>query len=328
MDAPFFSVLISAYNRAGELPRCVGSCSAQTFADFEIVVVDDGSTDDTGSVLARLGESRLRVVRHERNRGISAARETGVEHGLGSWYVILDSDWELMPEALARLHELIAELPEDVHIIRSRLRSDDGTLEPGVMPAGVTGYQGRLEWCEAVAAARVASDAGHCIHRSVFERAPYFSERSGAVETLWELNVARTEKTLWVDDVLGLQHTDAANSHIRDLSARRLIPRLLGEAPDTLWMVETLLAEHDAALVRFAPHYRRDLVESAALQAFLAGRRGSGLRHTADAIRSGASARKALMTAAAGVLGPRALAYAKVAGRVARARRRAASQSR
>ena len=313
---PTFSVLVTAYNRPAEVQRCVRSCSRQTFTDLEIVVVDDASTDTTPAVLAAIDEPRLRVVRHERNRGISPARATAVTSAAGEWLVMVDSDWELVPHALARLKELIDELPPDVHIIRSRLRADDGSLQPGILPAGITDYRGRLEWCDAVAAAGAASDAGHCVRRTVFATEPLIDDRRGAVETLWELNVARHERTLWVPDVLGLQHEDAANSHIRDVSPRRLIPRLRREAPDTQWMVQTLLHEHGDQLERYAPHYRHVLLESVALQALLAGDRRAGLRHTVAAQRSGPLVNPKLwVTLVLGLAGPNVLAYAKVGGR-------------
>src|SRR4030088_441290 len=125
--SPAFSVLITAYNRERQVARCVHSCTRQTFDDFEIVVVDDASTDSTAAVLAAIDEPRMRVVRHQSNRGISPARATTVAHARGEWLVMLDSDWELLPHTLARLSELIDELPSGVRMIRSLLQWDDGT---------------------------------------------------------------------------------------------------------------------------------------------------------------------------------------------------------
>jgi glycosyltransferase involved in cell wall biosynthesis len=315
MPGPFFSVLVSTYNRGPEVERCVRSCMAQTFEDFEIVVVDDASTDRTAESLAGLEEPRLRVVRHEHNRGISAARATAVKHAAGEWFVILDSDWELLPHSLARLNGAIDDLPTGVHIVRSRLQTDDGALQPGIMPTGITGYHERLRWLEQLTLNRASSDAGHCIHRSVFETTNYFEDRRGAMEGLWETNLARRERSLWLADILGMQHVDAANSHSRDADPSRLIPRLLLEAPDDLWMAETMLAEHGAELARYAPHTRRSLMARAATQAFLAGDRRRGLRHTWRAAKSGSRGSKLWITAGLGLLGPRALAHAKLARR-------------
>ena len=325
---PFFSMLITAFNRQDQIERCVRSCIHQTFDDFEIVVANDASTDATAAVLAAIEEPRLRVVTHDRNRGISAARATTVAHAQGEWLVIVDSDWELFPQSLTRLRALIDELPPDVRIIRSRLRWDDGSLSPAVMPAEpVTDYRGRLRWLEAVAVQRGSSDAGQCMHRSVFETASYFSDRRGAVESLWELDLARREASLWVSDVLGAQHVDAGNSHTRDASAR-LLPRLLDEAPDVRWMAGTMLSEHGTELARYAPHYRAWLLNSAALESFLAGDRRGGVRYACSAARVGAASPKLAATLALGLLGPRALARSKLAGRRWRASRAARSARR
>ncbi len=320
MGRPLFSVLITTYNRAGLVERCVRSCLRQTFTDFEVLVVDDASTDGTVAALEALGEPRLRVIRHERNRGYVPARATAVAHARGEWVVMVDSDDELLPHALERLREVIERLPPGVRVIRSRLRCDDGSVEPQIMPEQpITDYEGRLRWCEAVAAARVACDAGHCMHRSVFERTPLFSDRRGAIDTLWELNLARAERSLWIEDVLGLVHFDAPNSYGRAALASELVPRLLADARDSLWMAETLLGEHAPGLA-LAPHYRRDLIESAALQSFLLGERRRGIRHALSALRAGPPRRRVLAVLALGLIGPRPLAYAKAASRTARAR--------
>ena len=325
---PFFSVLITAFNRQGQIERCVRSCARQTFDDFEIVVVDDGSTDATAAVLAALDEPRLRIVTHQLNRGISPARASAVAHARGQWLVMVDSDDELFPHSLARLSALIDELPPGVRIIRSRLRWDDGSLSPAVMPAEiVTDYWGRIRWLEAVTVQGGSSDAGHCMHRSVFERASYFSDRRGAVEPLWELDVARREASLWVSDVLGAEHVDAVNSTTRDASGRSLA-RLLDEAPDVCWMVATILSEHGAELARHAPHYRAWLLHSAAVESFLAGERRAGVRYASSAARARAGGPKLAATVALGLLGPRALARSKVAGRRWRASRAARSARR
>lgn len=321
-------MLVTAYNRERELSRCLASVTAQAFVDFEIVVVDDASTDGTPAFLAGYDDSRLRVVRHPTNAGISAARATAVDAATGDWLVVLDSDWALPPGALGRLAELIPALPDGVRIIRSRMQWNDGRVEPAVIPAGVAGYEERLCWLEQVATAGGGSDAGHCMHHSVLVGANYFRDRRGAVEALWELDLAaRGERSLWVPDVLTLQYDDAANSHTRDLSAARLAPRLRLEAADQAWMAEAMLARHGAALARAAPHYRRWLLESATLEAFLAGRRWAGLRHAASAVRAGVAPAKVGATVALGLLGPGALAQAKVAGRRLRALGRGRSGS-
>jgi len=315
---PFFSVLITTYDRRDQIERCVRSCTQQTLDDFEIVVVDDASTDDTSTVLAAIEEPRLRVVTQPSNGGISAARRAAVEHARGEWLVMLDSDWELIPESLDRLRGLIDELPDGVRIIRSGLRWDDGSVSPAVMPtARITDYHGRLEWLEVLARQGGASDAGHCMHRAVFEAANYPADRRGSVFVLWETNLAVAEPSLWTSEVLGLQHVDGPGSVSRDAT----IDRLLRESSDQLWVAEEMLAKHGSELARVAPHYRRWLLESAAREAFLAGQRRKGVRNTWAARRAGASAPKLAVTLLLGLARAPALAGVKVAGRRWRAKR-------
>lgn len=327
MSTPFFSVLVTAYNREHHILRCVRSCLAQDFQDFEIVIADDGSTDGTAATLAAIAEPRIRIVRHERNRGISPARATAVDNARGEWLVMLDSDWELVPHSLARLRELICGLPPEVRIIRSRLQWDDGRVGPSVMPTGVTDYRGRLRWMEAVTLAKSDSDAGHCIHRSVFDSTNYFEDRRGAMEALWELDLARRERSLWVEDVLGLEHSDAPNSHSRDGTAQ-VVARLLTEAPDALWMAETLLATHADGLATDAPHYRIRIMERAAREAFLAGHRLTGIRHSWAVARGGALSPKLVETVVLGTISAGTLAHVKARGRRLRAWRTAGVQAR
>ena len=228
---------------------------------------------------------------------------------------MLDSDWELYPQSLERLAALIGGLPAGVRIIRSRLEMDGGAISPGVMPDGVTDYHGRLRWLEQIAVTGATSDAGHCMHRDVLAAGNYYTDRRGAIETLWELDLAQREPSLWVDDVLGRQHLDAVNSHTREASAARLVGRLVAEAPDQRWMAETMLHRHGGELERYAPRYRSWLLEMAAREALLAGDRRAGIRHTRAAAQAGSAGAQVWATLALGVIGPRTLARAKLAGR-------------
>jgi glycosyltransferase involved in cell wall biosynthesis len=96
------SVIIPLYNRREEIGRAVASALRQSHAPHEIVVVDDASRDDSASAVAALGDRRIRLVRHERNRGAAAARNTGIAAAEGEWIALLDSDDEWEPEKLTR----------------------------------------------------------------------------------------------------------------------------------------------------------------------------------------------------------------------------------
>lgn len=98
------SIIIATYNRKDLLPRCLKSIFAQTFSDFEIIVVDDGSTDGTGEMISReFSERRIRYFALPENRGATFARNFGLEKARGDYFMVWDSDDELLPHALEKL---------------------------------------------------------------------------------------------------------------------------------------------------------------------------------------------------------------------------------
>jgi glycosyltransferase involved in cell wall biosynthesis len=309
MSDPTFSIVITTYNRARIVCRCIDACLAQTFSGFEIVVVDDGSADDTQAVLAeRYDDPRLRVVAHETNRGINPSRHTGATNAKGEWVVVVDSDDELLPEALARLHELIAELPDGVRVLRSRQLHDDGHITPSFVPDGPYGYEGRIRWAEAEG----GNDAARCLQRAVFAATPYIDGRRGAMETLFELNLAEHETSLCVEEVLTKVHADAPDSWLRAASAADVVPRLQREATDMLWMAETTLARHGEALERWGPRQYVTVLRIAATQSFILGKRRLGARYALRALRRNPLAPAAWITLLLGLLGPSATARGAV----------------
>ena len=91
---PTVSVILPTYNRARFLPEAFASIRAQTLTDWELIVVDDGSTDNTPELVAELSKSMPRPVRHIRheNRGAYGARNTGLDQAAGRYLAFFDSD--------------------------------------------------------------------------------------------------------------------------------------------------------------------------------------------------------------------------------------------
>ena len=101
---PTVSIVMPCYQNGGTLARSVRSVQAQTFADWELIAVDDGSTDDTLAQLNTLAaaEPRMRVI-HQENGGVSAARNAGIGAAQGDWLFFLDADDQLTEDALSFL---------------------------------------------------------------------------------------------------------------------------------------------------------------------------------------------------------------------------------
>ena len=114
---PRVSVVIPTRNRAQWLPRAVGSVLAQTWTDFELLLVDDQSTDETPTVIARFGDGRIRPFRHERNTGQSKALNTGIERARGEYVAFLDDDDAWLPAKLAAQVALLDAAPPKVGLV-------------------------------------------------------------------------------------------------------------------------------------------------------------------------------------------------------------------
>ncbi len=115
--APRVSVIIPTHNRADLLPRAVSSVLAQTFADYEILIVDDGSSDHTRCVLTGYRNSKIRIFKHVASKNGSAARNTGLSHARGEYIAFLDDDDEWLPTKLANQVAMLDSAPPEVGML-------------------------------------------------------------------------------------------------------------------------------------------------------------------------------------------------------------------
>jgi glycosyltransferase involved in cell wall biosynthesis len=137
VSAPLTSIVIPCFNHARFLPEAIESALAQTTGPLDVVVVNDGSTDDTSAV-AR-GYAAVRLV-EQPNRGLSAARNAGLAAARGTYVVFLDADDRLLPEAVA-IGVARAERDPSVALVAGRCRpiAEDGTVRTNHAPLPNTG---------------------------------------------------------------------------------------------------------------------------------------------------------------------------------------------
>lgn len=102
-----FSIIIPTYNRAVFLPKAIESVLAQTYTDWELIIVDDGSTDNTKDVVAQYSDSRIRYI-YQDNAERSAARNNGIARANGDYVCFMDSDNYMKSDRLAKLSAFIA----------------------------------------------------------------------------------------------------------------------------------------------------------------------------------------------------------------------------
>jgi len=124
---PRFSVVIPTYNRMTFVVKAIDSVLNQTCADYELIIVDDGSTDGTEQALERYGE-KICFLRQD-NAGVSAARNAGIRQARGEWVAFLDSDDEWAPDYLATQMRHIWRYPQAVaHVVNADNLFPDGKV--------------------------------------------------------------------------------------------------------------------------------------------------------------------------------------------------------
>ncbi len=202
---PRVSVIIPTYNRARFLPRAIQSVLNQTYEDWELIVVDDGSTDDTQGILA--GFPDVRVVTQP-NRGVSAARNAGVRVALGVWPAFLDSDDEWRPEKLQRQMECARKRPEILVWHTNETWFRNGKVLPQKAYHRKQGgffFERAVERC-------LISPSSVMIHRRLFEDVGLFDESLPVAEDydLW-LRITAFYEVGFVPEPLLIKHAEAEN---------------------------------------------------------------------------------------------------------------------
>ncbi|HEX2260861.1 MAG TPA: glycosyltransferase [Candidatus Binatia bacterium] len=133
VGTPSVSVVIATHNRSRLLKETIDSVLKQTFQDFELIVVDDGSTDDTEEVLKSYGD-HLHFLRQE-NRGPSAARNLGISHARAAWISIQDSDDLCAPDHLETLYSFVEKKPDIGMVFANGAYLDDrGPTRKTIIP--------------------------------------------------------------------------------------------------------------------------------------------------------------------------------------------------
>ncbi|MFW5883131.1 MAG: glycosyltransferase family 2 protein, partial [Verrucomicrobiota bacterium] len=175
---PKVSVIIPTYNRKALLARAIESVQAQTFTDFELLVIDDGSTDGTAELMAALDEPRLRYLQQPQNAGVAAARNRGLREARGRYIAFLDSDDTWLPHKLASQVEILDAAPEAVGLVYGGVEDVGADTTRTFLPEAEGRIFEALLLSNVVHAATITS----LIRRSAILTAGFFDEQLPAIE--------------------------------------------------------------------------------------------------------------------------------------------------
>ena len=269
--SPTVSVIIPTFNRWPWVGEAIESVLAQSFADFELIVVDDGSTDDTARELAKFG-SRLRLLRQP-NRGVSAARNLAVRHGRGSYLAFLDSDDLWLPEKLAVQTSFMEQNPavqicqtEEIWI-RNGIRVNPKAKHR--KPSGEIFFPS-LKLC-------LVSPSAVMLTRKLFERVGGFDENFPVCEDydLW-LRIAVDHSVSLIDEALVIKrggHADQLSRSIWGMDRYRVLAlrKLLGSGLDGARRDAAIeVLRHKVAVLAAGARKRGKAGEAAAYEEILA----------------------------------------------------------
>jgi glycosyltransferase involved in cell wall biosynthesis len=249
------SVVIPAFNAGRFIRRTIDSILAQTYKDYEIIVVDDGSTDDTAEVVKVYG-AKVRYV-YQENSGDGPARNAGIAVAKGDWISFLDHDDEWLPEKLQLQMELVSRHPELRWCGTNRYQSD-GTRRAAV--GNAEAIQKSLGGGDYFESYFKAVTKGVCpiitstmlVHKEVFEQIGVFDScwlRSADLDMWWRIGY-RFPRIGYLPQPLVIVHLDAVNvvsAQYRSLSKR-------GEQARNLIAHHLELANGQGRLEEFKPY--------------------------------------------------------------------------
>ena len=210
MDKILFSVIVPVYNVECYLRQCIDSILAQTYLDFEIILVDDGSQDSSGAICDEYaeGDSRIMVI-HKKNQGQISARRVGLSNSSGQFVCFIDSDDEVCRDLLKKAADVIAMFSSDVITFKWKKIDNDGKLlgeESSIFPEGEIDKE--MYFRKILSSTSLNSLCKKICRRSLFDLdadySDYYTIRNGE-DLLQSLPVVyRANKFYYLDEALYL----------------------------------------------------------------------------------------------------------------------------
>lgn len=244
MDSDFITVLIPTYNRRKLLERALHSVVVQK-GDFEIIIIDDASSDNTEEFVREYqknSSANIIYLKHDKNKGVNAARNLGIQHATGKWIAFLDDDDEFFSGALEIIRKYIKELPDHFNVAYFNSIINNGVQEI----RGGFQFDSRLQFYdptyeETMLKFNLKGDCKPVFRKSLFTDKTYlFPEIVNGFESYSMNLIARDHKGIryfndtttlihFTDEVSHVSHTaprknpkSLRNLHIRQLSEHRL----------------------------------------------------------------------------------------------------------
>lgn len=201
---PFFSIVISLYNKEKYIKSTIESVLSQTFQDFEMIIVNDGSTDDSETIVRHIHDHRIKYFTQE-NKGASAGRNTAISKSSGMYIALLDADDLWRPTYLETIHQLIQSHP-DQHVFATAVtRETSSNAIPSVYSIKDLKNKGvyLVDYFESSYINTLLTSSSTVVHHKVFEKIGTYdtSIKSGQDIDLW-IRIGLHYKVIFINETL------------------------------------------------------------------------------------------------------------------------------
>ena len=176
---PFFTVIIPLYNKENYVENALKSILNQTFTDFEVLIVNDCSTDKSVSKIESYLSEKVRLIHHEKNKGLSATRNTGIKNASANYVTYLDADDLWKPTFLETINRLITNFPEaKIYGTNYEEIYGEKILKPHNGSDSLTiSFEGIIDFFKINLKQGIYNHGSVCFHKSVFEKVGFYEEQ-------------------------------------------------------------------------------------------------------------------------------------------------------
>lgn len=233
----FISVVVPLYNKGKKVCKSINSVLSQCYSDFEIIVVDDGSTDDSSDYVMRYSDSRIKYI-YQKNSGVSKARNIGISNANGDWLYFLDADDEIEIDAFDSFRKLHYMFPNEKYLVGQSKWMQNG-LDVTVCKKKYAPYVSKTPYFDNWRNKYRTGIRNVLIHKSLIEEYGGFDVRMSFFED-WEfpLRLLRYGKVAVTSDIIGIYNQDAEGlssaNHPVEKEMAFYTPELLANA--SFWM--------------------------------------------------------------------------------------------
>jgi len=247
-NTPAVSVIIPTYNREGVIGRALHSVLNQTYQDFEIIVVDDGSTDSTNKIVESFQDSRIRYIRHSFKMGAAAARNTGIKASNSEFIAFQDSDDEWLCDKLKKQMTLFSKLNNNIGVVYTGFLRVDSN-EAIYFPSKKTKKNGNI--LQALLNGNFITTQAAIIRRECFDKTGLFDEALPRFQD-WDLfiRIAKNYEFCCIDEPLLMVFHSSVSITSNDDYIPIALKIILGKNRDVFMKNKPIYAKHCYTLGR------------------------------------------------------------------------------